>query len=92
MALSVYGDSSLGMSKSELQYGKTGPMKKAIVARENIIKGDKLSLDNLWFKRTKEESNVKQSQLFQIIGLEATNNIIQDEIIDFSKAKKADAA
>ncbi len=89
LALTVYGNASLGMAESELKYGNTGPMKKAIVARENINKGEKLSLDNLWFKRTKEESNVKQNQLFQLVGLEATRNISQDEIIDFTKVKKA---
>lgn len=92
LALTVYGDASLSMSESELKYGSTGPMKKAIVARENISKGDELSLDNLWFKRTKEESNVKQNQLFQLVGLEATQNISQDEIIDFAKVKKAGAS
>ena len=89
MALTVYGSGSLGMTESELEYGSTGPMKKAIVARENINKGDKLSLNNLWFKRTKEESDVKQNQLWQLVGLEATKNISKDEIVDFTKVKKA---
>lgn len=91
LALTVYGNASLGMSESELEYGNTGPMKKAIVARKNINKGDKLSLNNLWFKRTKEESTLRQNQLFQLVGLEATKNISQDEIIDFTKVKKAEA-
>ena len=91
LALTVYGSGNLGMSESELKCGNTGPMKKAIVARENISKGDKLSLDNLWFKRTKQESNVKQNQLFQLVGLEATRNISQDEIMDFTKVKNAGA-
>ncbi|MCK4721936.1 MAG: N-acetylneuraminate synthase family protein, partial [Dehalococcoidia bacterium] len=91
LALTVYGSGSLDMSESELKCGSTGPMKKAIVARRNITKGDKLSLDNLWFKRTKEESSIKQNQLFQLVGLEAARNISQDEIIDFTKVKKAGA-
>jgi len=59
----------------------------AIVAKTNIRKGEKLSLDNLWFKRTEEESPVKQSQFWQLIGLEATQDIGEDEIIDFTKVK-----
>jgi len=59
----------------------------AIVAKRDIRKGEKLSLDNLWFKRTEEESPVKQSQFWQLIGLEATQDIGEDEIIDFTKVK-----
>jgi sialic acid synthase SpsE len=87
LALTVYGSDGADMSESELKYGQTGLMKKTIVARENISKGGKLSLNNLWFKRTKEESSVRQNQLCQLVGLEVTKNISQDEIIDFKKVK-----
>jgi len=90
LALAVHGDASLGMSEAELKYGSIGPMKKAIVAREKISKGDKLLVKNLWFKRTREESSIKQSQFLQLLGLEATKNISRDEIIDFTKVKKAE--
>jgi len=87
LALTVYGDGSLTMSKAELEYGNVGPMKKAIVAKKFIKKGEKLSLDNLWFKRTEEESYIKQNEFSQLIGLEATQDIKEDEIIDFRKVK-----
>ena len=87
LALMVYGDGNLKMSKEELEYGSTGPMKKAIIAKKDIKKGEKLSMDNLWFKRTVEESPIKQNQFLQLIGLEAISNIAKDEIIDFSKIK-----
>ena len=85
LALKVYGNGNLKMSEAELKYGNTGPMKKAIVAKKDIKKGEKLSLDNLWYKRTVEESPIKQNQFLQLIGLEATSNITKDEIVDFSK-------
>ena len=87
LALTVYGDGELKMSKAELEYGNIGPMKKAIVARKFIKKGEKLSFDNLWFKRTEEGSYIKQNQFLQLIGLEATKDIKEDEIIDFTKVK-----
>jgi sialic acid synthase SpsE len=87
LALTVYGDGELKMSKAELEYGNVGPMKKAIVARNFIKKGEKLSFDNLWFKRTEEGSPIKQYQFLQLIGLEATKDIKEDEIIDFIKVK-----
>jgi len=85
LALKVYSNGYLKMSKAELEYGNTGPMKKAIVAKKDIKKGEKLSLDNLWFKRTVEESPIKQKQFLQLIGLRTLHDIKEDEIIDFSK-------
>ena len=87
LASTVYGDGSLKMSKSELEYGNTGPMKKAIVAKADIKKGERFSFDNLWFKRTAEESSLNQNQLLKLIDLKATKDIAEDEIIDFTKVK-----
>jgi sialic acid synthase SpsE len=87
LVLTIRGDGSLRMSEPELKYGNTGPIKKAVVAKTNIKKGEKLSLDNLWFKRTQEESSLKQNMFLHLIGLETTRDIKNDEIIDFSKAK-----
>jgi len=81
--LAAYGDGALSMSKKEKAYGITGPMKKAIVARRAIKKGEKLSLQNLWFKRTIEESPLKQNELLNLIDLEAARDIAEDEIIDY---------
>jgi len=85
IALMTYGNNTLKMSDAELEYGNTGPMKKAIVAKTNIKKGEILTAENLWFKRTVEESPVKQNQFSQIIGLKSAKDIKEDEIIDFSK-------
>lgn len=87
LALTVYGEGSIKMSEAELKYGVTGPMKKAIVAKKFIKKGEKLSLNNLWFKRTKDESPIRQYQFLSLLGLKAIQDIKQDEIIDFSKVK-----
>jgi len=87
LALQVYGGGSLKMSEAELKYGNTGPMKKAVVAKKQIRKGERLSKNNLWFKRTMEESPVKQKDFSRLIGLEVTGDIGKDEIVDFSKVK-----
>lgn len=85
IALNVHGHGDIAMSDSERDYGNIGPMKKAIVAKKDISKGELLSLDNLWFKRTAEESTIKQNQLLQLIGCKTKQDIKKDEIIDFSK-------
>jgi len=90
LALSVHGDGSLGMSQSELNYGNIGLMKKAIISRQDIPEGEKLSLDNLWFKRTGNPGYIRQSHLFQLVGLEAVRDIKAGEIIDFSMVRKGE--
>jgi len=87
LALTVYGNGSIKMTEAELKYGNTGPMKKAIVAKKDIKKGEKLSLNNLWFKRAEESSPVKQNVFVQLLGLAAKKDIKEDEIIDFSKVE-----
>ncbi len=82
--LTAYGRGHLTMSEKEARYGMTGPMKKAIVARKEIKKGEKLTLENLWFKRTMEETPLKQNELGRLIGLEAVRDINEDEVIDYS--------
>lgn len=84
-ALQVYGNGHITLSEPEKAYGNIGPMKKAIVARQNIRKGQKLSLKNLWFKRTPEESTIQQKQFLQLLGSKAKVDIKKDDVIDFSK-------
>jgi sialic acid synthase SpsE len=59
-------------------------MKKAVVARRAIQKGEQLTLENLWFKRTPEESTIQQKQFLQLLGCTAKTDINQDDVIDFS--------
>ena len=84
IALDARGQ-GLTLSQAEKDYGKVGPLKKAVVARKPIAKGETIELEHLWFKRTVEESAMKQSQFLKLIGLKALKNIQKDEIVDFSK-------
>ena len=56
-------------------------------AKKRIKKGEQLSYDNLWFKRTIGESYIKQNEFLKLIGLKAKRDIEADEIIDFSKVQ-----
>ena len=81
---SVIGTGNIIYSDSEKKYGDTGPMKKAIVAKKTIKKGEQISMKNIWFKRTNESVYIKQNMLPNIIGLIANKVIEKDEIIDFA--------
>jgi sialic acid synthase SpsE len=85
IALQVHGSGQITLSEPEKAYGNIGPMKKAIVARRDIKKGEKLSLENLWFKRAPEESTIQQKQFLQLLGSKANVDIKKDDVIDFSK-------
>jgi len=82
--LDSVGDHVFQMSEAELKYGDTGPMKKALVARKKIKKGEKILPEHIAFKRTKSSSYLKQNSFSLIIGSEALKDIDEDEILSFS--------
>jgi sialic acid synthase SpsE len=84
IALQARGNGQITLSEPEKAYGNVGPMKKAIVARRDIKKGEKLTLNNLWFKRTPEESMIQQKQFLRLLGCKAKVDIKKDDVIDFS--------
>ncbi|SEG42876.1 N,N'-diacetyllegionaminate synthase [Halpernia humi] len=81
------GKESVVFSEAEKNYGNTGPMKKAIVARENIKKGQKITLSNVAFKRTETSSSLLQKDIVKILGAEASKDIAKDEIISFNNVE-----
>ena len=84
IALQTHGSGKITLSEPEKAYGNIGPMKKAIVARKDIKKEGQFTLENLWFKRTPEESTIQQKQFLQLLGCTAKTDINKDDVIDFS--------
>lgn len=78
------GNTNFEFSEAELNYGNTGPMKKAIVARNRIEKGAIIELEDLAYKRTDDSSSLNQKDIFKIIGSEAINTIEKNELISFT--------
>ena len=81
------GSESFKYSEAELNYGNTGPMKKAIVARVKINRGDAITKKNIAFKRTEVSSPLLQKDIMKIIGTTATKDIEVDEIIGYDKVE-----
>jgi sialic acid synthase SpsE len=84
LAITVIGDGSPKMGAAEKKYGNTGPMKKAIVVKNNINKGTILTTDHLVFKRTEKESPILQNDFNKLIGLKTNRDLNKDDIITFS--------
>lgn len=85
LALKVHGNGKTTLSKSEKIYGKVGPMKKSIVAKCDIKKGEKLTIEKLWLKRTPEESKIQQKQFLNLLKYRAKVDIKKDEVLDMKK-------
>lgn len=81
------GTDFMEFSESELAYGNTGPLKKAIVARQNIRTGEEMTLDNVAFKRTEMPSPLRQKDLSKILGSRASVDIPTDEVISYSNVE-----
>ena len=79
----------LQLTTAELKYGNTGPMKKALVAREDITKATQIALEHIAFKRTNESSSIKQNEINKILNNTAVKDIKKDEIIDLSNVEYA---
>lgn len=81
------GEKNISFSDAELNYGNTGPMKKALVARKNLVAGTIIQLDDLAYKRTDESSSLNQKDIMKIIGSEVTVDMLKDELISYKKIK-----
>jgi sialic acid synthase SpsE len=79
------GEKSISFSEAELNYGNTGPMKKALVARKDIPTGTIIQLNDLAYKRTDVSSSLIQKDILKILGSEVTIDIQKDEIISYQK-------
>jgi len=81
------GTKAIVFSDAELNYGNTGPMKKALVARKPIAKGEVLTRDHIAFKRTESESTLMQKDYNKVLGAIAIEDIEEDQILSFSNVE-----
>lgn len=81
------GEDPFKMSQAELNYGNTGPMKKAIVAKHAIKKGHALTITDIAYKRTDVSSMLQQKDIFKLIGSLANQDISENELLTFENVK-----
>jgi len=88
---SVAGHEKRTIAIEEQQYGVVGPNKKAIVAKRDLKKGQTLKLDDLWYKRTHNESHLEQRSLPKILGKKLQRNVKRNELIEFGHIQKEES-
>jgi len=82
------GDGSFEISDYENIYSQNGPMKFTIVADKNLKKGEIISETDITFRRTGEESTIKQRDYFQIIGKKTKIDIKKNSLINLEIIEK----
>ena len=68
IAVQVHGSGQITLSEPEKAYGNIGPMKKAIVAKRDIKKGEKLTQENLWYKRTRRKVRFNRNNSYSSLA------------------------
>ncbi len=82
------GDGTFDISEYEKIYSRRGPMKFTIVAGRDLEKGKIISKEDLTFRRTKEENNIKEKEYFDLIGKRTKENIPQFSLVNWNNVEK----
>ena len=77
------GTTPMEFSPAELGYGNTGPMKKAMVARNDLKAGQVVNLEDIAYKRTDSSSMLQQKDIFKVIGSKTKKDIFANELLTF---------
>ena len=82
----IYGNGNMDLNTAEKEYSKFGPNKLAGVSLKNMKKGDRLTLDDVRFTRTKEETDLSQVDIYKICSSKNSlrNDLKKDELINKS--------
>jgi sialic acid synthase SpsE len=78
------GNGMLGLNKAEKDYAVFGPMKKAALLTRDVSKGDILTKDLIYFKRTKQVSDLSQINVLELMGTKFTQNVKKGKVLERS--------
>ena len=84
----LYGDSSMLLNKAEEEYSRYGPMKMAAIAKHNIAKGSKLTINDVHFCRTSQSTEISQIDLLEVIGEKLVEKVVINQVIDWKHIRE----
>lgn len=82
------GDGLLKLNEGEKSYSTFGKMKKAAVALKDIYKNEILNVNDLFFIRTGQETDVSQIDVLEFIGKEVLIDLKQNQVITSEHLKR----
>lgn len=80
----IESNGSMELNSAEKSYSIYGPMKMAALAKVDIKKGHILSFNDISFKRTKEETDLSQIEIINLVGKPFYKKVSKNEIINSS--------
>lgn len=80
----INGNGSVELNDGEKAYSLYGPMKMAALAKADLKEGHIFSLKNFSFKRTKEQTDLSQVDIINLIGKPLTKSISKNEVLNSS--------
>jgi len=84
----LYGDGSMLLNKAEEDYSKYGPMKMAAIAKNDLLKGSKLTMGDIHFCRTSQSTGISQIDLLQVIGNKLVEDVKINQVIDWNHIRE----
>jgi N,N'-diacetyllegionaminate synthase len=84
----LYGDGSTSLNKAEEDYSKYGPMKMAAIAKNDLVKGSKLTMGDVHFCRTSQSTGISQIDLLQVIGNKLVEDVKINQVIDWNHIRE----
>lgn len=84
----LYGNGSILLNKAEKDYSAYGPMKMAAIARNDLVKGNKLTMGDVHFCRTSQSTGISQIDLLQVIGNKLVEDVKMNQVIDWKHIRE----
>lgn len=77
----VKGDGLMKMNSGEKSYSTFGVMKKAAILNKDIDKGEIFKIEDIYFKRTAQSSDLSQLDILNKIGTTFSSNLLEGHCI-----------
>lgn len=83
----IKGNGSFDLNEGEKSYSEYGPMKMAAKVNSNLKVGHRISIDDIFFLRTKEKSDLSQIDTLNYLGKPLKKPIEKNRILNSSYFK-----
>ncbi len=87
LLVTTLGTGKMEINEYEKAVASNGPMKFTIVAARDLKKGQRLTREDITFKRTEPENTVEQRDYLKLLGKKLTMDVKQAEAVNWDKVK-----
>ena len=84
----IIGSGSMGLNSAEKKYSLYGPMKMAAMASRDLNIGDELSINDLYFSRTSQVSDISQVEILKAVGKKLIKEVKVNKVLSSNHVLK----